>query len=202
GPRARARHGTHPRVGRGRLRDLPRTLPPPRHAGARHRPQGHRMVSGDCPVRVQASRDPDGLALVAGDGRWSWAALAGDVGSAAGGLRAAGVGPGDKVAVLAANHPATVVLLFALRRLGAALVPLNVRLTPAELRAQHDRVRPRLLLADAERMDVLAGAKSIDGWTRTGAVPVEGGPTDSGADWALLFTSGTTGRPKAARLTV
>src|SRR5262249_48190102 len=140
--------------------------------------------------------------LVAGDRRWSWAELAGDVGRAAGALRAAGVGTGDRVAVLAANHPATVVLLFALRRLGAALVPLNVRLTPAELRAQHDRVRPRLLLADAERTNALPGAESIDGWTRTDAVAVEGGPGDPGADWALLFTSGTTGRPKAARLTV
>ena len=101
-----------------------------------------------------------------------------------------------------ANHPATVVLLFALRRLGAALVPLNVRLAPAELRDQRDRVRPRLVLADAERRDVLPGAQPLEGWARTGAAPVPGEPTDPGADWALLFTSGTTGRPKAARLTV
>jgi O-succinylbenzoic acid--CoA ligase len=155
-----------------------------------------------CPVQTQRRRDADGLALVAGDRHWSWADLDRDVAAAAGSLRVAGVGPGERVAVIAANTPATVVLLFALRRLGAALVPLNVRLAPAELRAQTDRVRPRLLLADPERMAVLPGAEPLEGWARTGAVPVEPGPDDPGTDWALLFTSGTTGRPKAARLTV
>ena len=160
------------------------------------------MVSTGCPVQAQARRKPDGLALVAGDLRWTWADLDAEVTANAGALRAAGVGPGERVAVLAANHPATVVLLFALRRLGAALVPLNVRLAPAELRDQRDRVRPRLVLADAERRDVLPGAQPLEGWARTGAAPVDPGPTNPGADWALLFTSGTTGRPKAARLTV
>jgi O-succinylbenzoic acid--CoA ligase len=158
------------------------------------------MVS--CPVQAQAGRDPDGSALVAGDRRWIWADLDRDVAATAGSLRVAGVGPGERVAVLAANTPATVVLLFAVRRLGAALVPLNVRLAPAELCTQRDRVRPRLLLADAERMAFLPGAEPLEGWTRTGGVPVEGGRTEPGADWALLFTSGTTGLPKAARLTV
>ena len=160
------------------------------------------MVSSGCPVKAQARRDPDGLALVAGDRRWSWDGLDAEVAATAGALRAAGVSPGERVAVLAANHPATVVLLFALRRVGAALVPLNVRLAPAELLAQRDRVRPRLLLADAERMEVLPGAEPLEGWTRTGAVPVDKGATDPAADWALLFTSGTTGKPKAAQLTV
>ena len=160
------------------------------------------MVSAGCPVKAQARRDPDGLALVAGDRRWSWAALDAETAATAGALRAAGIGPGERVAVLAANHPATVVLLFALRRVGAALVPLNVRLAPAELRAQRDRVRPGLLLADAERREVLPGAEPLEGWTRADAVPVDGAATDPAADWALLFTSGTTGKPKAARLTV
>ena len=160
------------------------------------------MVSSRCPVRAQARRDPEGLALVGGDRRWTWAALDAEVARIAGGLRAAGVGPGERVAVLAANHPATVVLLFSLRRLGAALVPLNVRLAPAELRAQADLVRPKLVLADSARMDVLSGARPLDDWAPTGATPVEEAATDPGADWALLFTSGTTGRPKAARLTV
>ena len=160
------------------------------------------MVSARCPVQGQARRDPDGLALVARDRRWTWSALDAQVGTAAGALRASGVRPGDRVAVLAANHPATVVLLFSLRRLGAALVPLNVRLAAPELRAQRDRVRPALLLADAERMDVLSGARPLEGWAPDGATPVGDSAADPGADWALLFTSGTTGRPRAARLTV
>jgi O-succinylbenzoic acid--CoA ligase len=160
------------------------------------------MVSPGCPVQWQARRDPGGLALVAGDRRWTWAALDAEVAATAGALRASGVGSGGRVAVLAANHPATVVLLFSLRRLGAALVPLNVRLAAPELRAQRDRVRPVLLLADAERMDVLSGARPLEGWAPSAAAPVTETAADPGADWALLFTSGTTGRPKAARLTV
>jgi O-succinylbenzoic acid--CoA ligase len=112
------------------------------------------------------------------------------------------VAAGERVAVLAANDPATVVLLFALRRVGAALVPLNVRLTAAELRAQREQVRPRLLLADDARRDVLPGALPLDGWARSTGELLADDPGDPGADWALLFTSGTTGQPKAARLPV
>ena len=159
------------------------------------------MTSG-CPVQAQARRDPDGQALVAAEQRWTWAELDADVGRAAGALVAAGMGPGDRLAILAANHPATVVLLFAVRRLGATLVPLNVRLAPEELRAQRDRVRPRLVLADAGRMDVLPGAESLEPWARRGGESAVAGAPDPEADWALLFTSGTTGTPRVARLAV
>ena len=160
------------------------------------------MVTSGCPVRSQAGRDPDGVALVAGDRQWTWAGLEGDVGRVAGALHAAGVGRGDRVVVLAANHPATVVLLFALRRLGAALVPLNLRLASAELRTQRDRIRPRLVLADAARMDVLCGTEPLERWTGASAAPPVAEASEPEADWALLFTSGTTGTPKAARLPV
>jgi o-succinylbenzoate---CoA ligase len=160
------------------------------------------MVTSGCPVRDRAQATPEGAALVAGERRWTWAALHREVARIGGALRAFPVAAGDRVAVLAANDPATVVLLFALRRVGAALVPLNVRLTAPELRAQRDRVRPRLLLADEARRDVLPGALPLDGWAGSTVEPLEGAPDDPGQDWALLFTSGTTGQPKAARLTV
>jgi O-succinylbenzoic acid--CoA ligase len=163
------------------------------------------MVTSGCPVRAQAQAAPEGPALVAGDRRWTWASLDLEVARVAGALRAVPVAVGERVAVLAANDPATVVLLFALRRVGAALVPLNVRLTAAELRAQRERVRPRLLLADDARRDVLPGALPLHGWGRStpeAGSGDRGGPTEPGADWALLFTSGTTGQPKAARLGV
>ncbi len=160
------------------------------------------MVTVDCPVRLQARRDPEGLALVAGERRERWRTLDLEVARAAALLRADKVGPGERALVLAANHPSTVVLLFALRRLGAALVPLNARLAPAELRAQRDRVRPRVVLADAARLDVLPGAAPLEGWPPHAVAPWQGDDSDPSADWALLFTSGTTGEPKAARLSV
>ena len=159
------------------------------------------MVTSGCPVRAQAQAAPESLALVAGDRRWTWASLDREVSRVAGALKAVPVAPGERVAVLGANDPATVILLFALRRVGAALVPLNVRLTAAELRTQRERVRPRLLLADDARREVLPGALPLDGWDRSTDTSNED-LGDPGADWALLFTSGTTGRPKAARLSV
>ena len=160
------------------------------------------MVIPGCPVRAQMRQDPEGLAVVAGDRRWTWAALDREVACVAGLLRAGKVCPGERVAVLAANHPSTVVLLFAVRRVGAALVPLNVRLAPTELRAQLDRVRPRVLLADADRLAVLPGAVPLEDWPDLATVPWRGDDSQASADWALLFTSGTTGQPKAARLSV
>ena len=162
------------------------------------------MVTSGCPVRAQAQAAPEGLALLAGDRRWTWASLDREVARVAAALRAVPVAAGERVAVLAANDPATVILLFALRRVGAALVPLNVRLTAVELRAQRERVRPRLLLADDPRRDVLPGALPLEGWVRSTDASNDdlGELAELDADWALLFTSGTTGRPKAARLTV
>ncbi|MGZ5957844.1 MAG: o-succinylbenzoate--CoA ligase [Myxococcaceae bacterium] len=160
------------------------------------------MVTAACPVRLQSRRAPEGLALVSGDRRWTWRALDTEVARVAGALHAGKVGPGERVAVLAANDPTTVAVLFALRRVGAALVPLNVRLAPGELRAQCERVRPRRVLADAARLPILAGAEPLEGWPRQEPVPWPDTDADASADWALLFTSGTTGQPKVARLSV
>src|SRR6476661_412548 len=59
---------------------------------------------------------------------------------------------GDRVAWLGLNHPAQLVLLFALARLGAALLPMNVRLAPPEWEALLRSVGPQHLVHD----DVLA----------------------------------------------
>jgi O-succinylbenzoic acid--CoA ligase len=106
------------------------------------------------------------------------------------------------VAVLAWNQPTTVVLFFAVRRLGAALVPLNARLTEPELRPQLQRARPRLLLADQAHASLISGATPLEVWTGTPAEAWPADDSDAEADWAVVFTSGTTGQPKAACLTV
>jgi len=160
------------------------------------------MVTTSCPVRRQAARGAGGAALVWGTDRWTWSALDREVAVACGRLRARGIVPGSRVAVLAANHPATVVLLFALRRLGASLLALGARASTVELRAQCERGRPCLVLADAERLDRIPGAEPLEPWVGQAGEPWAGDGSDPAADWALLFTSGTTGRPKGAQLPV
>jgi o-succinylbenzoate---CoA ligase len=157
------------------------------------------MVS--CPVHAQALRAPARLALVAEPRRLSFAELDEAVAAWAGRLHARGVGPGERVAVLAFNSVALVALLFAVRRLGATLVPLNTRLTRAELAPLVQRVRPRAVLAEEALQSRLPEAESLESVEREPGQPPAGGrPLRLEEDWAVLFTSGTTGEPKGARL--
>jgi fatty-acyl-CoA synthase len=107
---------------------------------------------------------------------------------------------GERVAYLGYNDPLQLFLLFALARRGALLVPLNWRLTAAEHQEILADCAPRWLFCGAEfeehgkALGVPLG--SLDG----PAVPftADGGETD---DVLIVYTSGTTGKPKGAVLT-
>jgi O-succinylbenzoic acid--CoA ligase len=163
-------------------------------------------------VALQTTSNPDATALVdaeRGDA-WTYAELDAAVETTAGRLAALGVESGDRVAVLMETRPAFARLVFACARLGAVLVPLNARLAVPELQAQVDSVDPVAVVHEA---DTAADARDLD----APAVSVDAGdpPELSERDpaafdpadlaWsdtrALLFTSGTTGSPKAVRLT-
>jgi fatty-acyl-CoA synthase len=122
-----------------------------------------------------------------------------------------GVRHGDRVAVLAHNDVRTFELLVACSRLGAALAPLNVRLSDDELDAILARCEPRVLFVDGAHASrapgYLAprhplGDASVPGSDRGASVSavskVVGVLDDT---LVLLFTSGTTGKPKGAMLT-
>lgn len=137
---------------------------------------------------------------------WSRQALADQVDACARQLaHAHDLRRGDRVAWLGLNHPAVIVLLFALARLGAVLVPLNHRLSPAEWRAVLDDCAPRLLVHDAHFTDA-ARALASDGtaalaWAALGdAGDATTPPPADAPDTPLLlvYTSGTSGLPKAA----
>ncbi len=143
---------------------------------------------------------------------WSHAAVAGWVEAEMHSLIARGVGPGDRVAVLALNHPRTLVLLLACARLGATLAPLNWRLAGPELQWIVDDAEPRVLFVDDRALlrahDGTAPRPVRDGMA---VLPLEqwdeGTPCGTlglGGDGPVLlvYTSGTTGRPKGAVLTV
>jgi O-succinylbenzoic acid--CoA ligase len=127
----------------------------------------------------------------------------------AGRLRDWGVQADDRVAVLLEQGWQWAELFWALIRLGAVLVPLNVRLTDGELADLLARVAPRLLIADAARAAVPFGGRrvSLPNGLSPEHDPLLGEPAVTmppGPDrlQSIIFTSGTTGRPKGARLTL
>ncbi|MGB9965879.1 o-succinylbenzoate--CoA ligase [Halobacterium hubeiense] len=164
-------------------------------------------------VALQTRSNPDATALVdaATDASWTFRELDDEIEETAGRLAACGVQRGDRVAVLMANRPAFVRLVFACSRLGAVLVPLNARLAPPELEAQVERVGPALVVCEddtaAVARDLPVPAVSVDA---TEGVEQFGARTPESFEraelsWtdtrAVMFTSGTTGDPKAVRLT-
>ena len=90
-------------------------------------------MTGSCPVRAAAERDPGGPALVWKGDTWTWAQLDQLVEAVSRALKAQGVGVGQRVPVQAANEPQLVLLFHALGRVGGVFMPLNVRLTRAEV---------------------------------------------------------------------
>ena len=120
-----------------------------------------------------------------------------------------GIGEGDRVAVLGKNRLDIVVLHLACARIGAIVVPLNWRLSPAELAGQLEDSAPKLLIGDdalgtvpnhvtkgIEIADFDAIGDRIDTYS-----PLARRGEDADLPSLMLFTSGTSGRPKAALLT-
>jgi len=115
----------------------------------------------------------------------------------------AGLRRGDRVATLTGNTPEHVEVFFACARLGLMLLPLSWRLTACELRYQLDDAEPSLFLVEDEyrglaeqtgyRFDPFETATS-GAWPRHESVTGEDG-------LLLVYTSGTTGKPKGAVLT-
>ncbi len=156
------------------------------------------------PVRTYAAAQPDRLAL--GDvetGRtWSWAALDGTADRLAAWLvTRLGAASGERVAALARNHPLLLALQIACARAGAIYVPLNWRLSAAEISVILEDAGPTLLFAEpgfalpATRIEThpLAALESLG---EQGAVPPASARLGWDAPMTILYTSGTTGRPK------
>jgi fatty-acyl-CoA synthase len=166
-----------------------------------------------------AGRVPDRTALIAGHRRWSWAELDRAVAHVAARLRAAGLRPGERFAMIAGNTPATVIAYFAAARTGAIIVPINARLAAPEI--AH-------ILGDAEAM-IVASARELDAVVEAAVAELDhkvvqfcledGGAhenllappaddldpldTDLAAesdDALIIYTSGTTGKPKGVLL--
>jgi acyl-CoA synthetase (AMP-forming)/AMP-acid ligase II len=127
-------------------------------------------------------------------------------------LAAAGVTPGARLAWMMRNRVEVLVLGLAAQRVGAVTVPLGHRATRSELARMLAAARPAAIVADAAARDALAGLVAVTVLDvdspgpevdSAGTEPeaAAGPPEDSrrlGAGASMVFTSGTTGRPKAA----
>lgn len=157
----------------------------------------------------RASVLPGREAVAAGGARLTYGELDARVRRFAGGLARLGVREGDRVALLAGNSLEFAVAVHGVARAGAILVPLNTRLTPAELAAQVKGVEPRILLCDDARLEQAGAAAAGAGQEAPvplGAIDAEpGGPLREAHDlddpFCIIHTSGTTGRAKGAVLT-
>jgi fatty-acyl-CoA synthase len=165
---------------------------------------------GDLPdlLAKRAELSPGKVALeeVATGRRVTYAELDERAGRAASLIASRGVGEGDRLALLCRNRIEFFELLFACARLGAVLVPLNWRMPPVELDGLIADAEPQLLLFGVEDESVVARlaaappAIGLDGdypQLRAAADPHPGRRRwPAGQTWYLLYTSGTTGRPK------
>jgi fatty-acyl-CoA synthase len=168
------------------------------------------VVIGDLPdlIAKRAELSPDKVALeeVATGRAVTYAELDDRAARAAALMAARGVGEGDRIVLLCRNRIEFFELLFGCARLGAILVPLNWRMPPAELDALIADADPALLFhgaEDAGAVSRLAAAPPAIGLDleypalRAAAPPLRGRTRwPAAATWYLLYTSGTTGRPK------
>jgi crotonobetaine/carnitine-CoA ligase len=130
-------------------------------------------------------------------------------------LRAEGVGRGDRVALMIRNSPAALALLFGLAKAGGVWVPINVRQRGEGLAHILSHSAPKLLVADHELVDTIRASGAAVDWARIwtlGAaegirgvenvlardLPFAEPPPEADAPFAIMYTSGTTGRAKGA----
>lgn len=163
-----------------------------------------------------AERHPLAACIVAGDRTYTWAQVDRDVSAYAAGLLNRGLHAGDRVAILLGNTYEFVIAYYASARAGLVAVPMNPAYTSAEvavLLADSDArmllVQPATHKVGEESAAALPGCEvvSVIGseWARIGrsgeGVELPYDETTSDTLALLLFTAGTSGRPKGAMLT-
>ncbi len=158
--------------------------------------------------RVEAT--PDNKALLS-SGVWlTWRELYELVQDTAEKLSGLGICPGMRVALLLGNSQEFVVILHALGQMGATVVPLNLRLTPAELSWQINDIKAELLvyaegqheLANAIRTEIICPIlviTELNDKPKTTFSPQK--YFELNTVHSIIYSSGTTGKPKGVLLT-
>ncbi|MFL6797555.1 MAG: class I adenylate-forming enzyme family protein [Xanthobacteraceae bacterium] len=159
-----------------------------------------RVENVSAAILSNARRRPNHIALMQARETVSCVQLEQRVAHAAGALRKRGVTQGEIVAVSMGDTIDQIVMIFALMRLGAVMLPMDVRWTPAEsLRVAEFFSASTLLLDHAEiRANKIKTIRVDDGWNKesVNATPITKWHTTSESPIVLSLSSGTTGIPK------
>jgi O-succinylbenzoic acid--CoA ligase len=163
------------------------------------------------PLLERIRQDPDALALRAPSATWTRTQLLGAADDLARALHGEGLGQDRRVACLLDEDAPAVTLIHAARRLGAVHIPLNRRASAMELRAQLERSGADGLLCDASNASRAREAapkgiathriEALLAGARCAVPPRLRDRIDLLAPATIVYTSGTTGRPKGALLT-
>ena len=181
-----------------------------------------RPTTLDEPVAHWAKEKPDEVAVMYGERTWTWAEWDDRVRRCAGGLKRLGVGKGDVVAFLDKNHPACVEVTLAAASIGAAHAIVNWRSAGDEVDYAVNDSGASVLFVGEELVEVvdgirdrLTGVKHVVKVTPDGAdgdeyeaLLAESDRVEAGSSGAttddlclVMYSSGTTGRPKGVMLT-
>jgi long-chain acyl-CoA synthetase len=185
---------------------------------------GDRVVTAFCErpssiwamVAEAAAKNPDGEALVCGSTRMSWREAVAQSARIAAGFGKLGLKPGDRVALLLGNRIEFPLTMFAAAHAGLVTVLLSTRQQKPEIAYVLTDCGAKLLIHEASLVDRLPDARDVPELTHRIAVSDEGAspfaallddapaqaPADVGEEDTamILYTSGTTGRPKGAML--
>ncbi|WP_200959100.1 AMP-binding protein [Nocardioides sp. Soil796] len=177
-------------------------------------------------LRQTAARLPAHTAIVRGDLAWTWRELDQRVDALAAAMSDTGITRGSVVLLHSANARDYLTVMFAAWRVGAVITPTNAKLTPTELLPLADVVRPDLVVLESSltgHAAALASASVAPVWRLSDDEPddvpsdghvtvaglisdhhgrrIDDVPVDAGDPCWFFFTSGSSGRPKAAVLT-
>jgi acyl-CoA synthetase (AMP-forming)/AMP-acid ligase II len=148
--------------------------------------------------------DPHAEALVCGSERLSYAALAERAARVSASLAARGIGRGDRVGILLANRVEFATTLLGILRLGAIAVPIGTRLQKPEIEFILGQCEATALVHESTLASRLPQVENCwdENRIEAGDEPVPRvAPVDEEDTAIILYTSGTTGRPKGAMLT-
>ncbi|WP_342659786.1 Long-chain-fatty-acid--CoA ligase FadD13 [Rhodococcus ruber] len=169
-----------------------------------------------------ATRLPDRPAVIRGETTWTWSQLNARVNALASAMREHGIGPGSKVLLHSANCMDSLTVLYATWRVGAIIVPTNYKLLPDDVVPLAQLVAPDLVIVHASsdeharalsdyeiwsisddggtaRFGSAHVSQMIDKHTDRSGVTIDAPVYVNSPAW-YFFTSGTSGRPKAAVL--